>query len=61
MTKNQIVVAKFGGSSVKDAASMIQCAQIVQDHPEYKIIILSATYNTTNDLERIFKSYLTLP
>jgi aspartate kinase len=47
----KFIVAKFGGSSVRDASAMFRCAQIVKDNPEIKIVILSATYNTTNNLE----------
>jgi aspartate kinase len=45
------VVAKFGGSSVKDAVSMLRCSQIIEDNPLIKIVVISATQNTTNQLE----------
>lgn len=46
-------VAKFGGSSVKDGAAMKRCARIITNDPDIKLVILSATWNTTNELERI--------
>ncbi len=47
------VVAKFGGSSVKDASAMKRCAAIVAARPEIKVVIISATYQTTNHLEEM--------
>lgn len=47
------VVAKFGGSSVRDASAMKRCAAIVAARPEIKVVIISATYQTTNHLEEI--------
>lgn len=46
-------VAKFGGSSVKDGAAMKRCARILTNDPDIKLVIISATWNTTNELERI--------
>jgi len=43
-----IKVAKFGGTSMADAAAMKRCAAIVKDDPDKKIIIVSATSGTTN-------------
>ncbi len=50
---NNWVVSKFGGSSVSDAAAMFRCAEIVKKQFELKVVILSATYNTTNLLEEV--------
>jgi len=47
------VVSKFGGSSVKDAAAMLRCSQIIENNPLIKIVVISATQNTTNQLEFI--------
>lgn len=47
------IVAKFGGSSVKDAQAMRRCAEVVKSYPDTRIVIISATYNTTNMLERL--------
>ena len=46
-----MIVSKFGGSSVKDAAAMKRCADIVLNNRDIRVVILSATYNTTNNLE----------
>jgi len=43
-----IKVAKFGGTSVADAAAMKRCARIVSDDPDKRVVVLSATSGTTN-------------
>ncbi len=48
-----LVVAKFGGSSVKNSDSIKRCAELVLRDSSVKICILSATYNTTNELEEL--------
>ncbi len=50
------IVAKFGGSSVQDASSMKDVARIIFQNPNISIVVISATYNTTNVLEKIFAS-----
>lgn len=50
------VVAKFGGSSVKDAAAMLRSSQIIENNPKIKIVVISATQNTTNQLEFVAKA-----
>ncbi|RPJ79582.1 MAG: aspartate kinase [Alphaproteobacteria bacterium] len=50
------VVSKFGGSSVKDAAAMLRCSQIVENNPLIKIVVISATQNTTNQLEFVARA-----
>ncbi len=50
------VVAKFGGSSVRDAQAMLRCSQIIEDNPLIKIVVISATQNTTNHLEFIARA-----
>ena len=50
------VVAKFGGSSVKDAAAMLRCSGIIEANPLIKVVVISATQNTTNHLEFIAKA-----
>lgn len=49
----KIKVAKFGGSSVKDASALENCAAILERDPAIQLAILSATYKTTNQLEEI--------
>ena len=53
-----MIVAKFGGSSVKDAEAMRRCAQIIEQNPDISLVILSATYNTTNELDFLFSLFL---
>src|SRR3989339_384620 len=52
------IVAKFGGSSVREAAAMRRCMNIVKASEQMKVVILSATYNTTNELEEVATSAL---
>ncbi len=49
-------VAKFGGSSVKDGAAMLRCSNVVENNPEIKIVVISATQNTTNQLEFVARA-----
>lgn len=49
-----MIVAKFGGSSVKDAKAMLACVEVVKKTPDLGVVIISATYDTTNQLERLF-------
>lgn len=46
-------VAKFGGSSVKDGMAIKRCAQILTQDPDIRLVVVSATWNTSNELERI--------
>ena len=51
-------VFKFGGASIKDAASIQNTANIVKTYGEFPLlIVVSAMGKTTNDLERVFQSY----
>lgn len=54
--ERQWVVSKFGGSSVKDAKAMLRCSQIIENNPLIKIIVVSATQNTTNQLELVARA-----
>lgn len=53
-----MIVAKFGGSSVRDAENMKNCAQIIERNSDISLVILSATYNTTNELDFLFSSFM---
>ncbi len=50
---NLFKVAKFGGTSMADAAAMRRCAAIVLSDPDKKIIVVSATAGTTNLLTEL--------
>ena len=50
------IVAKFGGSSVKDGAAMLRCTNVVDNNSDIKIVVISATQNTTNQLEFIARA-----
>ena len=45
----KIKVSKFGGSSMKDLTAMKRSAEVVKTH-QTQIIVVSATYGTTNQL-----------
>ena len=54
-----MLVFKFGGASVKDAAGVINLAQIVSRYPKEKLlIVISAMGKVTNKLEDLCKAYL---
>ncbi|WP_316839948.1 aspartate kinase [Pedobacter gandavensis] len=54
-----MLVFKFGGASVKDAAGVINLAQIVSRYPKEKLlIVISAMGKMTNKLEDLCKAYL---
>jgi aspartate kinase len=48
-----MTVAKFGGSSVANAECMLRSAAIVASRPKIKVVVISATENTTNILEQL--------
>lgn len=50
------IVAKFGGSSVKDGEAMLRVSNVVDNNPDIKIVVISATQNTTNQLEFIARA-----
>lgn len=51
-------VFKFGGASVKDAASVRNVGRILADRPDYKIlVVVSAMGKTTNMLEGLTNSH----
>ena len=45
-----VVVAKFGGTSVADIAAFRQCAKIIQQSPRVKVVVVSAQSGMTNIL-----------
>ncbi len=53
-----MIVSKFGGSSVRDAEAMKQVAAVVKSNKLIKLVIISATYNTTNQLEFVAQAAL---
>ena len=53
-----MLVFKFGGASVKDAAGIINLASVVEKYKANELlIVVSAMGKTTNALERLTKSY----
>ncbi len=54
-----MLVFKFGGASVKDAAGIVNLAQIVKKYSHQKLlIVVSAMGKTTNALEKLTKAYV---
>lgn len=51
-------VFKFGGSTIKSASALEQIAQIILNSKNLAYVIVSATFNTTNELEEIAKAAL---
>lgn len=56
--ENVWIVSKFGGSSVRDAVAMLRCSQIIENNPKIKVVVISATQNTTNQLEFVARAAL---
>jgi len=55
-----MLVYKFGGASVKDAAGVINLANIIKHHTgKQLLIVVSAMGKTTNALEELTKAYTT--
>ena len=54
----KIKVSKFGGSSMKDALAMNRSAQVVKTH-QTQMVVVSATYGTTNQLLNLIDLSLT--
>ena len=48
-----MIIYKFGGSSVKNAEALKRVAQLISNEPNLKAVVISATYNTTNNLEEL--------
>jgi aspartate kinase len=54
-----MLVFKFGGASVKDAAGIINLAQVVKRYKNNQLlIVVSAMGKTTNALEKLTKAYI---
>ncbi|WP_319783836.1 lysine-sensitive aspartokinase 3 [Oceanisphaera sp. IT1-181] len=47
---SQLTVAKFGGTSVVDAEAMSRCALILEENPNTRLAVLSASSGVTNIL-----------
>jgi len=57
---NQLIVAKFGGTSVADFAAMQRCADIIIANPNTRLVVVSASAGVTNCLVSLAKGKLTL-
>lgn len=51
-------IYKFGGASIKDAEGIRNVARIINEKKNDRlVVIISATQNTTNDLEKVLDAY----
>lgn len=50
-----LVIAKFGGSSIRNATAFKQVAKIIEANIEIKVVILSAVSGVTDKLVEIFR------
>ncbi|UOE47099.1 aspartate kinase [Mucilaginibacter sp. SMC90] len=54
-----MLVFKFGGASVKDAAGVANLANVVKQYTDHQLlIVVSAMGKTTNALEKLTKAYM---
>lgn len=52
-TNEQLIVAKFGGTSVADYQAMLRCAHIIKNDPRNRVVVVSASAGVTNFLVRL--------
>ena len=52
----KVAVAKIGGSILRGPQGMRDALKVLEEYPQIKIVVVSATYNTTNELEEIAKA-----
>ena len=52
-TKNNYIVAKFGGTSLANFTAMTRCANIVLNNPTIRVVVLSASSGVTDLLTRL--------
>lgn len=51
-------VFKFGGSTIKSAQALIEICEIIKNSKDLSYVVVSATFNTTNELEEIARQTL---
>ncbi|MFI5391145.1 MAG: hypothetical protein ACHQYQ_07280, partial [Bacteriovoracales bacterium] len=51
-----LAVAKIGGSILRNPQGMVDALNVLEKHPQIKIAVISAIFNTTNELEEIAKA-----
>ena len=52
-TNSNLIVAKFGGTSVADYQAMCRCAQIIKNSASTRVVVVSASSGVTNQLVRL--------
>jgi len=58
ISSENLIVAKFGGTSVADHQAMLRCAHIIKKQPNNKLIVVSASSGVTNLLVRLSQANL---
>lgn len=53
MIENNYWVAKFGGTSVANHSAMTRCAKILSEHPNVRLVVVSAPAGVTNLLIKL--------
>jgi len=59
LSDSSINVAKFGGTSVANYASMLNCVKVVKGNPDTKVVVVSASAGVTNILVELAHKALT--
>lgn len=53
--ESSVIVAKFGGTSVADYSALQRCADIIQNNPAIRLVVVSAAAGVTNRLVALSK------
>ena len=59
MSNQNLIISKFGGTSVADYEAMLRCANIIKSDPANRLAIVSASSGVTNHLVRLSQAQLT--
>ncbi len=58
MSNQNLIISKFGGTSVADYEAMLRCANIIKSDPANRLAIVSASSGVTNHLVRLSQPQL---
>ena len=58
MSNQNLIISKFGGTSVADYEAMLRCANIIKNNPANRLAIVSASSGVTNYLVRLSQPQL---
>ena len=57
---SNLIVAKFGGTSVADYQAMCRCAGIIKNNPANRVVVVSASSGVTNHLVRLSQANISV-